>query len=276
MLSKVRQWFSADPREELKTALGQTPIPAFRPVILEILKLLRDPLSDHRKIGEAVARDPGLSVRVLRLVNSSAYGLKRKVDNVSHAAALLGRSGLEEIVLSLAVRDALPQHEIADRQFWRTASHRAATARAVAERIAPSQASLCFSGGLLQDLAVPMLAVAKPGYTELWKETHHSDRLVATELEQYGWTHADVAGWLCEAWDFPQTLRVAIEGHHSTTISSQTPVAVQIAALLDQHTDPDEIVEVSRDRFALDPDTLRAALEEGEEGGKRLALAMVG
>lgn len=275
MLTKVRRWFSADPREELKIALGNTPVPTFRSAVMEILRLLRDPVADHRKIGNAVARDPGLSVRVLRLVNSPAYGLKRKVDNVPHAAALLGRSGLEEIVLSLAVREALPQHAIADAHFWRIAAHRAATARAIAQQIDPSQAALCFSGGLLQDLAIPMLATAKPDYVEVWREAPGTSQLVDLEREHYGWTHADVASWMCEAWAFPEPLRAAIEGHHNTTSSSPAPIAVQLVALLEQQDqDPDAFIELVHDRFDLRPDLLKRALEEGKEGGERLAVTM--
>lgn len=275
MLTKVRRWFSADPREELKLALGDTPIPAFRGVVMEILKLLRDPVADHRKIGNAVAQDPGLSIRVLKLVNSPAYGLKRKVDNVPHAAALLGRNDLEEIVLALAVREALPQHAIADSSFWRIAARRAATARAIAQRIDPSQASLSFSGGLLQDLAVPMLASAKPDYLEIWQEAPGTRQLPELERQRYGWTHADVASWMCEAWSFPKPLRDAIEGHHTTADTAQIPVAVQVAALLEHHEDdPEALIEEGRDRFNLDPDLLELALHEGKEGGDRLAIAM--
>ena len=271
MLSAVRRWFAKEPRTELIEVLGRAEIPSFQPSVLRILKLIRDPNSGNRQIGQAVMADPGLSIRVLRLVNSSAFGLRRKVDNVGHAAGLLGRTSLEELVVGLAVRQALPASPLAGPQFWRVSAQRAATARAIAEQIAPSSAPLCFSGGLLQDMALPLLANARPAYAATWRDEGLST-LVASEADRFGFTHAQVADWLSEAWGFPDGLRQAIGGHHGV---GDAPVPVQLVALLGMmDDDPDQLVEIARDRFALNPDRLIGALAVGEERGAELAEAL--
>ncbi len=144
-------------------------------------------------------------------------------------------------------------------------------------RVLSFTANLVATGlrGVLRDLAVPMLASAKPDYLEIWQEAPGTRQLPELERQRYGWTHADVASWMCEAWSFPKPLRDAIEGHHTTADTAQIPVAVQVAALLEHHEDdPEALIEEGRDRFNLDPDLLELALHEGKEGGDRLAIAM--
>jgi len=272
MLATVRRWFAKEPCRELSEALGEASIPSFQPAVLQVLKLLRDPNTGFAKIGEAVSMDPGLTVRVLRIVNSPAYGLRRRVDNVPHAAAILSRSGLEQLVLGVAVKRTVPT-KTADRDFWRTASRRAATARALAERVDPSRASLCFCGGLLQDLAVPLLAGARDDYADVRRSAADSGQLADLEQQHFGWSHADVAGWLCEAWGFPDSLRRAIAGHHG---AEDAPLAVQVVALVESSTsdDPDAFIDAAHDRFAVRRDVVRQALAEGQELGDLLAAAL--
>lgn len=272
MLATIRRWFVRDPRKELLDAVGDASLPTMQPAVLEVLRLLRSPTSTPGEIARVVQADPGLAVRVLRLVNSPAAGLKRRVDSISHAAVLLGRSGLENIVLGVAVRSSMPANHPELASFWRVAAHRAATARALAQKLDPAYASVCFAGGLLQDLALPLLLDVKPEYGDILRATTHQE-LERIESQEYGWTHADVAGWLAEAWGFPDTLRKAIEGHHG---SGDAPMPVQIVAWVDHHTHdaPDELIENIVKEFGVCPDLVRDALEVGRAHGEDLANAL--
>ena len=61
--------------------------------------------------------DPGLNVKVLKTVNSAAFGLSTRVSNLHHAVTLLGRSRLETIVLPQAVNNILPSVD-KSRHIW--------------------------------------------------------------------------------------------------------------------------------------------------------------
>lgn len=274
MLATIRGWFAKEPRQELVELLGEGAIPSMQHSVLEILRVLRDPGTTPRQIGQAVSADPGVAVRVLRLVNSPAAGLKRRVDNIGHAATLLGRSGLESIVLGVAVKRVLPHAHPDLETFWRVAAHRATAAQALAARIQPADASLCFAGGLLQDLAVPLLLEAKQDYRDLLRDTTHGE-LALTEASEFGWTHAEVADWLCEAWGLPDNLRDAIAGHHG---SGRAPVPVRLVSWVDEHTedDPDALVAQLCDEFDVDAEHVRQALLVGRTQGEALADALAG
>ena len=79
---------------------GQTP-PSLPRGLTQLLRLLRDPEARPEDLSEAMSWDPALVVRLLRLVNSSAFGLRRTVDSVSHAVVIVGRAQLEQVVLGV-------------------------------------------------------------------------------------------------------------------------------------------------------------------------------
>lgn len=270
MLTAIRRWFAREPRQELIDSLGEASLPSMQQSIIEILRALRSPTSTPTAIGNAVSQDPGIALHVLRIVNSPAFGLRRQVDNIGHAVTLIGRAEMEALVLGVAVKRTLPSGHPAARSFWSVGAQRAVTARALAAEIQPASASLCFTAGLLQDLAVPLLLEAKPEYAELLQSTSHAN-LGEVERSQFGWTHADVAGWLCDAWGFPAPLRSAIAGHHG---DDDAPVPVQVVALVDGSTQADELIETVHREFGVRPDLIRTALSLGETQGAELAAVL--
>ena len=59
-------------------------------VALEVMRLADDPHIEAEDIGRLIRTDPALTVRMLRAVNSAAYGLPQTIDSVPRACALLG------------------------------------------------------------------------------------------------------------------------------------------------------------------------------------------
>jgi len=273
MLSKLKNLF-VNPRTALTEVLGEAGIPTFPALTISTLKALRDPDSSMKKVGELVSTDPGNSVRVLKLVNSAAYGLRRPVNNVNHACTMLGRTTLEGIVLAVAVGDAMPRGDTQGyrpERFWRAAARRATTARALAEVLDPASASASFTAGLLQDLAVPLLAHHKPGYDPMLEQwVHDGGSLEDLERESFGWDHATVAGWLCEDWCFPGTLGSCIAGHHE---QEGVPAPVSLVSLLGEAEDQgvEEMIERAHQFYNAPADRVVDAVKRGIVQGQHVA-----
>ncbi len=219
-------------------SLGDAELPTFPALMSEILQTLRDADAPMRSIGALVAQDPALTVKVIKVVNSAGFGLRRRVDSVNHAVTLLGRSRLESIVLPLAVGEALPEEPgpgFEPRRFWQAAARRAVIARELAGLIEPATRDVSYTAGLLQDMAIPLLVSRHPErYGPILERWHRGEgSLRVMEREAFGWTHADVAGWLCAEWDFPEGLAAAITAHHgSDDPALVAPAAVSLVALL--------------------------------------------
>lgn len=203
---------------DLRSVLGHFELPTFPKVVLDTLDAIRHPHATAAAIAAPMSADPGLTVRLLSLVNSPAYGPSRPITSVEQAVAMAGVANVESIVLAVGVAVASPSQNVEgldhDR-YWRAAARRAAIARAFAQELHPQSAGLAFTAGLLQDMAIPFLAVARSDYRPLLTEWHGGgDDLHELEASEFGWTHGEVAKWLCAEWKLPEELSIAIAGHH--------------------------------------------------------------
>jgi len=256
---------------------GQEP-PQMPAAVLKLMQLMRDPDSETTEIGEALSWQPDLVVRVLKTVNSAAFGLARQVDSVAHAVAILGRSRVEQLVLGVAIKANLPTSSAPGfdaQRFWEAAFFRAALARGLASRLHPADEATSFTAGLLQDMAVPLLAHARPDYGKVLVEWHGTPtaHLHRIEKDALGWSHDEIGGHLAEAWDLPQRLSRLIQAHHDAS-DLNVPAALRLVALhreTERELGLDGIVCGAREDYGLDSDTTIRLVEESEQQARDLA-----
>lgn len=270
-----------DPRKELADALGGASLPSFPAIQMQVLQAIRKDVAPLSRVGDMVMQDPGLSTKVLSTVNCAGFGLKRRVDSVAHAASLLGAARLESVVLAVAVAECLPGRSsqgFQPRRFWRAAARRATTALALADLLHPASRSVAFTAGLLQDMAVPLLATHRSDQygplLEAWLADGGS--LEALERSELGWDHAQVALWVSSAWSFPEGLGYAIGGHHGAEDPElQSPLPVRLVGLLgeaaDDKLDLEPLVETARSTHDVSADRVVQAVRAGFENSAEVA-----
>ena len=272
--------FKRKPQDELKTMLGDYELPSFPAVLLQARKLLRDDDASNTQIGDCLVQDPGISVRLLKTVNSAALGVRRRVDSVEQAVAMLGRAQVESLLITHGVNAALPKPkrgEYDGRQFWLTAARRATLARSLAARLHPATAGQSFTASLLQDMAVPVLVdVYKDRYEPVLRACHAGEgQLGALERDEFGWDHAVVGSWMCEAWSFPDLLTVSIADHHGSDLPElEAPPAVRAVALLSGEAsanDADRLIAYLESEANMEADEVRGLLEAANEDAAELA-----
>jgi HD-like signal output (HDOD) protein len=271
------------PQDKLVHLLGDAELPVFPALVLQALSLLRDPDSSPTEIGRLVASDPGLSVRVLQMANSSAYRDRARVSDPGHAVVLLGRRAVESLVLAAAVRGVLPVESktgFDSERFWRSAARRAALGHSLSDLLHPAKNGLVFSAGLLQDLAIPLLVHRGPDDYGAVLEAWHAEggSLAEREQQKFGWNHAQVAGLLCQRWEFPSELQQAIRLHHGGEGSDSLPVAVSLVAMLpegDCENEIEQLVETAQSKHGLSKVRVTHAVEDGLQAAKELAMLFV-
>ncbi|MGB5180272.1 MAG: HDOD domain-containing protein [Gammaproteobacteria bacterium] len=253
----------------MKAVLGDYELPSFPVIILNALEKVRDADESAAEISELVATDPGLSVRVLTTVNSAAYALKHKVNNIDHAVSLMGRGELESILISMAVHEVIPTESIPGfdaHRFWGTAARRAALARGLADLIDPSSRSESFTAALLQDMAVPILARQRADdYGPVLEHWYSNGSDLATlERETFDWDHATVAMWMCDDWGFPERITEAIGAHHGTNDDLVALPAVSLVGVLREQgesTGVEQLVESAYENYGLSRDQVVELVE---------------
>lgn len=275
-------WFAkrkTDPKRVLDQVLGKFELPSFPVVVTEAMRQLRDPDQSLSEIATGLMRDPKVTVRILNLANSPAYSLRHPVRNVQHAVSLLGRSEVEALLLSVAVRGVMPKTPrwFDDARFWQASARRAASARALAKKLHPSTANEAFTAALLQDMAVPLLVKARKEYRgvrEAW--VSGDEELADLETAALGYDHATIAAAMSERWGFPEKMTAAIGGHHEE--SDEVPVAIRIVAQLEeidaQEDDLDVVVSVAHEDYGLDEDDVEALVSDAFGEADQVASAL--
>ena len=253
-----------DPAAELKTFLGGYELPSFSTTVVKVLDLLRDPETSMSDIVPLVELDPGMTVKILRLVNSAGFGLTSKATSLQHAITLMGRSRLEAVVLSFGVSDVLPSTMLSmeRRHFWSVAARRACLARIIADRLHPTTQAESFTVGLLMDMGIPVLDhVHREIYRDLlgkWKANRESS-LVELEQDQFGYDHAGIGALMAEAWDLPDYITNGIAAHHLDGEDQRTDPAVQLVALLnyfEEDNGVDLLATRAEVRYGISPEEM--------------------
>jgi c-di-GMP phosphodiesterase len=84
------------------------PLQPGQAVVLELLRLVRDD-AELSKIDATLKRDPALAFKLLRLVNSAAFGLPVQITSFQHAVMMLGYKKMMRwlsLLLATASKDA--------------------------------------------------------------------------------------------------------------------------------------------------------------------------
>ena len=257
--------------KELEALFSQYELPSFPAPMMEALRLLRDPNTPLEQVGRAISADPGLHVKILATVNSAAFALRSEVRTLMHAVSLLGRARVEGAILTVATRAALPHTSMIDQTaFWATSARRAAVARHLARHIHPATADESFTAGLLQDLAIPVLAAAQPKrYAAVLQAWHGANRpLPEVEREFLPHGHMEVGAYVAQRWDLPDYLVEAIANHHGESAVGEAVGLVAPITGQDPEEDAAYLREVYQGRLGLSDSEaeglLAVALEEAD------------
>ncbi|NOQ41218.1 MAG: HDOD domain-containing protein [Desulfuromusa sp.] len=257
-------------------------IPSFSTAVINLLGKLRNPDVSVNELATELELDPGLHIRVLKTVNSSAFGLSHKVSNIKHAVNLLGRGRLESLVLSVTAKNNLATNQQAAwldmTEFWKTASRQAAVARILATALHPNTQSDVFTIGLLQNMAIPILANREGDrYRTLYQRWLTEEIDLAEEEQQlFGIDHATLGAQMAEHWGFPESLVLGIGEHHELE-NQEIPLSVKIAALMKENQKEDSatvLAQTATQLFDLDNETLLPLIEEALQQSAELSEAL--
>lgn len=264
--------------EKVMDALRQ--LPSLPVVVLEVLETFEQSDVDVDALARKIAKDQAIAARVLRIANSSFYGLQTRVGTVQEAVVVLGFRSVRAMVMAVAATNSFPHCEcrgFSHTAFWRHCVGVALCARALAVR-AQINAEKAFTAGLIHDIGRLVLVSCFPKeYAEaLAYRVHHDCTLVIAERDVLGLDHAVVGDALAERWKFSPALREAIAGHHTpqgytaTSLAGLVHVADLTAHALGLSGDESELVaplaDVAWNRLGIDWAQFKSALGEVETG----------
>ncbi len=189
-------------------------------VYTRVCQLVEDPRTSVKQVAEEVGKDPAISLKLLKVVNSPFFGLSRKIRTVADAVTLLGFEATRNVVLMVSVMNLLSERRanggFRPQVFWRHALYVGAVAKWLAERlnVDPGDA---FTGGVLHDVGKLVLQQFFPGeFDEVRRLAAKKEWLFwQAEQEVYSGTHCDLGSYLADKWNLPLTLVEVIDRHHA-------------------------------------------------------------
>lgn len=227
-------------------------LPALPAIVQDLMQNVAPDDADINVITRKVSLDQALTAKTLRFANSSFYGLQAKVTTIQQAIALIGVDAVRHVVTATALTAYFPAKNGTGFDFialWRHSVATAVCARVLARHLHVNQ-DYAFTAGLLHDIGKLVLATYfRREYDAViaYRKLHDCPWLQA-EQDVMGVDHVMAGEALAEHWNFSDSIRHAIAGHHKSeeqkvhSLALIVHVANAIAHALDLSGVEDDLV----------------------------------
>ena len=206
--------------EQLVNRIKQCPsLPSLPAIAVQVLDLAQKADVDIAEIARIISKDPALSSKILRTVNSSFYGRSQHVSTISHALVILGLQSVKTLVLGFSLVTNLTKSKangFKHLTYWKRSIYAATAARTLAAKLGVVQQEEAFLAALLQDIGMLVLdQVLGDEYGEIHEKIQSHAELAVVETQVLEMNHADVGGMLAGQWKLPPLLVSPIALHHA-------------------------------------------------------------
>lgn len=189
-------------------------------VYFKLKEAIDDPESSFKDLADIINFDPGLTARLLRIVNSPFYGFSSKVETISHALTIVGVEQLSDLILSTTVNQhfrGIPKELVDMELFWRHSICCGVAAKRLAAYRRESNPERFYVAGMLHDIGSLVIFKKRPVQAKeiLTKCKEQNVPLVEMERKIMGYDHAQVGGTLLNAWKLPKFHVDVVTCHHN-------------------------------------------------------------
>lgn len=183
-------------------------IPTLPTIAQELIRLTRN--HSQTAIGQVTAKikmDQGISSKVIKLVNSPFYGVRKEIASIDRATMLLGFSSVKNIALAISLdqyfQKPFNMYKTTGQAMWQHAYNVALISSEIAKYLDQDSDAL-YMAGLMHDIGKVVMA------DFLVREVD----CVQDEREQLGCDHAEIASVILNKWSVAPAIVDAVKTHH--------------------------------------------------------------
>ncbi|HEV2293845.1 MAG TPA: HDOD domain-containing protein [Tepidisphaeraceae bacterium] len=266
---------AVDPKQYVDEAVKKiTGIATLPEVTNKIIATVEDPKASASTLHKIVSHDPALVSRILKVVNSSFYGLPGQIGSVERAIVLLGLNAVKNIAVAASLgqmfRGVKLCEEFTAKDLWTHCMAVAVTSRELAKQMKLPIADEAFLAGMIHDLGLLVSLQVSPELLRAACERARTSEATFCEIERevVGVDHQQLGAALAEHWKFPRSCQlVAGHHHHPAALSDGHRMLVTLVYVADT------ICCQANQGFNLT--ALRQKLDDAELGGVKLDLVLI-
>lgn len=188
-------------------------------VCLKINELADNPNTSTHDIKAVIETDPALTLKILKVANSSFYSNHSKVDDLNRAIMMIGTQGLRDIAWATTAINsftALSNKFVDMSTFWKHSLYVATISRALASKCRIIHKDRLFLSGLLHDVGHLALYQVMPEEMQVVfdRAKNEEESIQVAEKAVLGFTHTAVSFALLKLWKIPDSVCRAVAYHH--------------------------------------------------------------
>ena len=253
-----------------------SPLPSLPHILVKLIDVCDDEDTPINNVAPLVAQDVSLSARVLRLVNSTYFGLNRTFSNLGQAVVYLGAASIKNLAITASVEQVfkgLSNHKSFQfGEFWYHSLLCATLGKKIAKAVNYTNIEEAFLSGLLHNIGHLVLFVNFPEECVRVQEAHSKGAEICDEEEQQiGVTHCEAGSRLLKEWKIGPLIADAALYHHGSVeqihegfpLVKITFLANLIAEL--EETELNSGYQLGRDFFGIDREEMQEVVEGAKE-----------
>lgn len=194
-------------------------------ITVKIIELVEDPTSTAQDLNNVISNDPALCSRILKVVNSSFYGLPGQIGSINRAIVLLGLNAVKNIAISASMAKLFRGGQLCDkfnaRDIWMHAIATAAASKMIADKLKMGVGDEAFLAGLTHDIGMMVeMQFDRAKLAEVVNQITVTDGVPDRDMREiereiFGADHQAFGKALCERWKFPEAFAQVSGFHHN-------------------------------------------------------------
>ena len=218
-------------------------IPVLPSVVSEAQHILNRPSLDLDGLVKVLEADPGTVAKILRIANSSFYGLSREIISVRHACIVLGQYTLRNVLItSIVISATSGKNESKHTDLLAHCIDTATIARFLANMTGLDR-DVAYLAGLLHDNGSLFIENIKPDVAKKIREKTEQGNLNRENVEKelLGFDHAEFSAEVARYWMIPEEIACHIQFHHCDRDGEFTMSdLINMADIISTHKDTDD------------------------------------
>lgn len=223
-----------DPAQRLADHVAE--ISSLPDTAMRIVETVQDPNSGAQDLMRVLQADPSLTARVLRTINSAAYGLSERVTDLQKAISYLGFNQIRNLALTASISGIFKDGEGVGcynrKALWKHMVGVAIASRMIGRRLELHNAEEAFLCGLLHDVGIILIdQYSHPQFLQIMEKLGQAPEgtlLIDVEHEVLEFDHAALGELVGKHWRFPGNITSVIRNHHTRNLAKvEAPLLVQ-------------------------------------------------